>query len=171
MDERREDDMVVLDKVTQALTQALIWFAGGVLVAMILLTCTNIVLRLVWIPIRGTYELMGYGGGIVTAFALGYTQLKRAHVAVDILVLRFSKRAQNILQGMNDLVFMVFFAVVSWQIAKYASTLRKTGEVTETLQIIYYPFTYGVALGCAVLSLVFLADFLKRALPRREGHS
>lgn len=163
--------MVVLDKVTQALTQALIWLAGGVLVAMILLTCTNIVLRLVWIPIRGTYELMGYGGGIVTAFALGYTQLKRAHVAVDILVLRFSKRTQNILQGMNDLVFMVFFAVVSWQIAKYAGTLRKTGEVTETLQIIYYPFTYGVALGCAVLSLVFLADFLKRALPRREGHS
>jgi len=162
--------MVVLDKVNQALNQALIWIAGGVLVAMILLTCTNIVLRLVWIPIRGTYELMGYGGGIVTAFALGYTQLKRAHVAVDILVLRFSKRTQNILQGMNDLLFMIFFAVVAWQIAKYAGILWKTGEVTETLQIIYYPFTYGVALGCAVLSLVFLADFLKRALPRREGN-
>ena len=162
--------MAVLDKVNQALNQALIWIAGGVLVAMILLTCTNIVLRLVWIPIRGTYELMGYGGGIVTAFALGYTQLKRAHVAVDILVLRFSKRTQNILQGMNDLLFMIFFAVVAWQIAKYAGILWKTGEVTETLQIIYYPFTYGVALGCAVLSLVFLADFLKRALPRREGN-
>ena len=56
---------------------------------------------------------------------------------------------------------MVFFAVVAWQIAKYAGTLWETGEVTETLQIIYYPFTYGVALGCAVLSLVFLIDLLK----------
>lgn len=164
MDERGKADMVVLDKVNQALNQALLWCAGGFLVAMILLTCTNIVLRLVWVPIRGTYELMGYGGGIVTAFALGYTQLKRGHVAVDILVLRFSKRTQNILHGVNDFICMIFFAVVAWQIAKYATTLWNTGEVTETLQIIYYPFTYGVALGCAVLSLVFLTDFLKRLL-------
>ena len=169
MDERRKADMVVLDKVNQALNQALLWFAGGFLVAMILLTCANIVLRLVWVPIRGTYELMGYGGGIVTAFALGYTQLKRAHVAVDILVLRFSKRTQNILHGVNDLICIIFFAVVAWQIAKYAATLWKTGEVTETLQIIYYPFTYGVALGCAVLSLVFLTDFLKCVLRKSEG--
>jgi TRAP-type C4-dicarboxylate transport system permease small subunit len=169
MDKRRKADMVVLDKVNQALNQALIWFAGGVLVAMILLTCTNIFMRLVWVPIRGTYELMGYGGGIVTAFALGYTQIKRAHVAVDILVLRFSKGAQNILQGVNVLICMIFFAVVAWQIAKYAATLRKTGEVTETLQVIYYPFTYGVALGCAVLSLVFLTDFLRCVLRKSEG--
>ena len=169
MDERGKADMIVLDKVNQALNQALLWLAGGFLVAMILLTCTNIVLRLVWVPIRGTYELMGYGGGIVTAFALGYTQLKRGHVAVDILVLRFSKRTQNILHGVNDLICMIFFAVVAWQIAKYATTLWNTGEVTETLQIIYYPFTYGVAVGCAVLSLVFLTDFLKCLLRKREG--
>lgn len=161
--------MVVLDKVNQALNQALLWLAGGFLVAMILLTCTNIVLRLVWVPIRGTYELMGYGGGIVTAFALGYTQLKRGHVAVDILVLRFSKRIQNILHGVNDLICMIFFAVVAWQIAKYATTLWRTGEVTETLQIIYYPFTYGVAVGCAALSLVFLTDFLKCVVQQNEG--
>jgi len=169
MDERRKADIVVLDKVTQALNQALIWFAGCFLVIMILLTCANILLRLVWVPIRGTYELMGYGGGIVTAFALGYTQMKRAHVAVDILVLRFSKRVQSILHGVNDLICMIFFAVVAWQIAKYATTLWKTGEVTETLHIIYYPFTHGVALGCAMLSLVFLTDFLKRVLRKREG--
>jgi TRAP-type C4-dicarboxylate transport system permease small subunit len=169
MDERRKADMVVLDKVNQALNQALLWLAGGFLVAMILLTCTNIVLRLVWVPIRGTYELMGYGGGIVTAFALGYTQLKRGHVAVDILVLRFSKRIQNILHGVNDLICMIFFAVVAWQIAKYATTLWRTGEVTETLQIIYYPFTYGVAVGCAALSLVFLTDFLKCVVQQNEG--
>jgi hypothetical protein len=63
---------------------------------------------------------------------------------------------------------MVFFAIVSWQIAKYATTLVKTGEITETLRIVYYPFTYGVALGCAVLSLVFLSDLLG-SLFRKAG--
>jgi TRAP-type C4-dicarboxylate transport system permease small subunit len=169
MDERRRADMVVLDKVNQALNQALIYLAGCFLVAMIVLTCANIVSRLIWVPIRGTFELMGYGGAIVTAFALGYTQLKRTHVAVDILVLRFSKKTQSVLNGINALICMVFFAVVAWQIAKYGATLWRTGEVTETLRIVYYPFTYGVALGCAVLSLVFLTDFVKCVVQQNGG--
>jgi hypothetical protein len=64
---------------------------------------------------------------------------------------------------------MIFFAIVAWQIAKYGTILLRTGEVTETLRIVYYPFAYGVALGCASLSLVFLSDFLKSALPETEG--
>ena len=157
--------MTVLDKFSHYLNQALIWIAGCFLAAMILLTCANIFLRIVWVPISGTFELMGYFGAIVTAFALGYTQIKRGHIAVDIVVLGFSKKIQKILNAVNYLICMIFFSVVAWQIAKYATTLWKTGEVTETLRIIYYPFTYGVAFGCVTLSLVFLIDFLKSLFP------
>ncbi len=153
--------MVILDRISHYLNQILICIAGLFLIAMIFLTCANVFLRLVWIPVSGTFELMGYFGAVLTAFALGYTQIKRGHIAIDIVVLRFSKKAQRVLNAINYVICMVFFTVVAWQIAKYARTLWETGEVTETLQIIYYPFTYGVALGCAVLSLVFLIDFLK----------
>ena len=161
--------MVFLDKVTQVLNQVLIWIGGFFLGIMIFLTCANIFLRLVWTPIIGTFELMGYFGAIITAFALGYAQIKRTHIAVDILVLRFSKKTQRILNSINYFICMVFFAIVSWQVAKYATTLYRTGEVTETLGVIYYPFTYGVALGCALLSLVFLTDLLKSFLEEKEG--
>lgn len=161
--------MVFLDKVTQVLNQVLIWIGGFFLGIMIFLTCANIFLRLVWTPIIGTFELMGYFGAIITAFALGYAQIKRTHIAVDILVLRFSKKTQRILNSVNYFICMVFFAIVSWQVAKYATTLYRTGEVTETLRVIYYPFTYGVALGCALLSLVFLTDLLKSFLEEKEG--
>jgi hypothetical protein len=40
--------------------------------------------------------------------------------------------------------------------------------VTETLLIIYYPFTYGVALGCFLLSLVMLVEFLKVFFAEKE---
>ncbi|MBW1704291.1 MAG: TRAP transporter small permease [Deltaproteobacteria bacterium] len=160
--------MTVLDKFSHYLNQALIWIAGCFLAAMILLTCANIFMRIVWVPISGTFELMGYFGAIVTAFALGYTQIKRGHIAVDIVVLGFSKKVQKILNAVNYLICMVFFSVVAWQIAKYATTLWKTGEVTETLRIIYYPFTYGVAFGCVILSLVFLINFLKSFVPEQE---
>ena len=160
--------MTALDKLSHYLNQALLWFAGCFLAAMIFLTCANIFMRIVWVPISGTFELMGYFGAIVTAFALGYTQIKRGHIAVDIVVLGFPKKIQKILNAANYLICLIFFSVVAWQIAKYATTLMKTGEVTETLRIIYYPFTYGVAFGCVILSLVFLVDFLKSFVPEQE---
>jgi TRAP-type C4-dicarboxylate transport system permease small subunit len=161
-------DMETLEKISHQLNKALIWIAGCILGVMIFLTCANIFLRLVWKPIIGTFELMGYFGAVITAFALGYTQISRGHIAVDVIVLRFSERARGVLNGINSFICMVFFALITWRIAKYATTLWKTGEVTETLRIIYYPFTYGVALGCALLSLVFLTDFLKSFLPKRD---
>jgi TRAP-type C4-dicarboxylate transport system permease small subunit len=111
--------------------------------------------------VSGTFELMGYFGAVLTAFALGYTQIRHGHIAVDIVVKGFSKRTQAVLNGINSAICMVFFALAAWQIASYATNLWETEEVTETLQIIYYPFTYGVALGCGVLALVFLIELLK----------
>ncbi|MFC1882988.1 TRAP transporter small permease [Thermodesulfobacteriota bacterium] len=153
--------MVVLEKISNLFSQALLWIAGLFLVAMISITGANIVIRLFWLPIRGTFELMGYFGAIVTAFALGYTQIKRGHIAVDIVVLRFSKKTQKILTAVNHLICMFFFVIVTWQVFKHATTLRETGEVTETLQIVYYPFTYAVALGCLILAVTFFVGFLK----------
>jgi len=161
--------MVVLDKISTFLNQALLWAAGLFLLAMITITGANIVTRLFWVPIRGTFELMGYFGAIVTALALGYTQIKRGHIAVDIVVLRFSEKTQRILHAVNHFVCMAFFSIVTLQVFKYATTLRETGEVTETLQIIYYPFTYAVALGCLILAFTFLVDFLKSIIGDREG--
>ncbi|MCP4352564.1 MAG: TRAP transporter small permease [Desulfobacterales bacterium] len=128
---------------------------------MILLTCANIFLRLVWLPISGAFELMGFFGAIAAAFSLGYTQNRRGHISVDFLISKFSDNAKNIINTINSVICLVFFTVAAWQIAKKATTLLTTGEVTETLRIIYYPFTYAVAFGCLALSLVFLTDLLK----------
>lgn len=160
--------MTALDRVSQFLNQALMWIAGVFLIAMILLTCANVFLRVVWMPVRGTFELMGFFGAIVTGFAIGYTQIKRGHIAVDIVVKGFSKKTQRILNGTNCLICMIFFGMAAWQIARWATTLWESGEVTETLQIVYYPFTYGIAFSCFVLALVFFVDLLKSFAGKEE---
>ncbi|MCF8129886.1 MAG: TRAP transporter small permease, partial [Deltaproteobacteria bacterium] len=116
----------------------------------------------------GTFELMGYFGAVLTAFAMGYTQLKKGYIAVDIVVTGFSKKNQNILNAVNAIICSAFFVLVTWQISKYAANLSKTGEVTETLQIIYYPFTYAVSVGCGALALVYFIEFLKTFIPVKE---
>ena len=160
--------MIVLDRISQMLNKVLMCVAACFLAAMILLTCANIFLRFVWMPIRGTFELMGYFGAVATAFALGYTQIRRGHIAVDILVVIFSRKPRRILKGINDFICMVFFFIVAWQITKLATNLWETGEITETLRIIYYPFTYGVALGCAALFFVFLSDLINALSGKKE---
>ncbi|MEE4261637.1 MAG: TRAP transporter small permease [Desulfobacteraceae bacterium] len=152
--------MPILEKISRLMNHCFIFVAGTFMVAMILITCLNIFSRLVWVPVKGTFELMGFFGAVVTAFALGYTQAKKAHISVDILVNRFPKRVQKILSGINSVICLIFFALAGWQIAKLGNTLRTSGEVTETLRIIYYPFTYGVALGCFLLSLVLLVELV-----------
>jgi TRAP-type C4-dicarboxylate transport system permease small subunit len=160
--------MRVLEKISQTLNRLLVFIGGFFLVGMILLACANIFSRLVWVPIRGTFELMGYFGAVVTAFALGYTQLNKGHIAVDVLVNTFSKNTQRVIRIINHLLGAVFFILAAWQISIKAATLLKTGEVTETLRMIYYPFTFAVALGCIVLALVLITDLLKLFIPEKE---
>ena len=152
--------MRIVEKISRGLSVFFLWSAGIFMVAMILLTCANILSRLVCVPIKGTFELMGFFGAVATAFALGYTQVKKAHIAVDILVNRFPSKIRTLLDGINYFICSLFFGVAGWQLARWAGTIRETGEVTETLRIVYYPFTYGVALGCILLALVLFVDFL-----------
>ena len=75
--------MDLLTRLNKILNKVLTLTGGVFLIGMILLTCANIFIRQFYIPIRGTFELMGYAGAVVTAFALGYTQftkIGRAHV-------------------------------------------------------------------------------------------
>ena len=163
--------MGFLDRVNRFLNRLLTFIGGVFLVAMVLMTCANIFSRNVWVPIKGTFELMGFFGAIVTAFALGYTQLNKGHIAVDVLINTFSAKTRKILQGINNGVCTVFFGIAAWQIAVKATNLMTTGEITETLRIIYYPFTYAVAFGCLVLALVMLTDLLKSLIPEKERES
>lgn len=157
------------DRISRAVNNLLVFIGGVFLIAMIGLTCANIFLRIFWMPIRGTYELMGFMGAVVASSALGYTQIKRGHIAVTILVNRFSKRTQKIVCGANHAICMIFFSLAAWKISEKASIVKNTGEVTETLRIAYHPFIYGVAAGCAVLALIFFTDLLRIVGPEQRS--
>ena len=161
--------MTALDRVMRFLNRLLVFCGGMFLVGMVVMTCANIASRAVWVPIRGTFELMGYFGAVVTASALAFTQLNRGHIAVNVLITRFSRKTQRRLNAFNNAVCALFFALVTWQMVLKAHSFMATGEVSETLRIIFYPFTYLVAAGCGVMTLAFLVDFLDAVTHRKEA--
>jgi len=154
--------LVKLERIVQATLLA----AGALfLLVMVGLTSADIGIRLFAAPIPGVYELMGYFGALVVACSLAYTQRRKDHIAVDILTAHYPKIAQKALEIVNRAVCMLFSAIAAWQIGKLATTLMTSGEVTETLRIVYYPFAYGVAAGFGLLALVFLAELIRGFVP------
>jgi TRAP-type C4-dicarboxylate transport system permease small subunit len=158
-----------LEKLSDFLNGVLTFLAILLLGWMVLSTSANIILRAVWRPLGGTVEVMAYSSALVAAFALGYAQRERANISVDLLLEKYPIWLRKIFMCINSILVGAFFCLVGWQLTRYAATLRVAGEVSETLGIVYYPFTYGVALGCFVLAFVMLVDLLKILTNAEEG--
>jgi TRAP-type C4-dicarboxylate transport system permease small subunit len=159
--------MGLLARISDILNKILLGIAGVLLLGTVFLTCANIFLRMVWVPIDGTFELVGFFGAVLTAFALGYTQLRQGHIAIDILTMQYPDRLQTVVSGTNGLLCGLFFSFCGWRVAVWAATISREGEVTETLRIIFHPFIYCVAFGCFVLAFVLFIDTLR--MFRKKG--
>jgi len=143
--------------------------AGGVsLLALTLLATMNVLLRIFQVPVSGTYEVVSFLGAIVTAGALGYTQKRKDHIVVDILSEKFPAPVKRELDRISYILILVFFSIVSWQTFVYAKRLMRTGELSETLKIAYYPFVFLVGIGFAVLSLTSFLDLIETFWTRGE---
>ncbi len=144
----------------QRLNQALICLAGITLCGMVLLACGNMLLRFLGYPIKGTYELMGFSGAILAAFALGATQRQGGHIEVDLLASILPPRVNRWLKLAANLLSTAFFSLIFWRLIILALSLRQSGEVSETLHLPSYSVVLIVALGVFSLILVFLRQVL-----------
>jgi len=162
--------MNVLEKIDNFLNKVLMVGGGVALLFLMSLATGNVVLRIFGAPYRGAYELVAFSGAIVIAFALGYTQKRKDHIVVDILTQKFSKGTNRILDGINYFITMILFGIVCWQVSVWGVKIMRSGEVSETLKVIFYPFVFSVSLGFGVLSLTLLLDFLNNLFDREKGN-
>jgi len=135
--------------------------ACAAVIAMMLLSTADVVLRMFGKPIPGTYELIGFLGTIIVSFALAFTSMEKGHIAVEILVEKMPQRVQFAIETFTNLVSFLVFGLIAYQAFIYAVDIKKSGEVSLTLQMPIYPFIFGMALGFSLLFLLLIADFIK----------
>jgi TRAP-type C4-dicarboxylate transport system permease small subunit len=155
--------MHTLERVNVFLNKILMVLGSVAVLLLMAIATTNAFLRIPLIKStwRGAYETVGFLGAIVIAFALGYTQKRKDHIVVDILTEKFPKRINRVLDGINYFITTIFFAIVSWQVFVWGMKISRSGEVSETLKIVFHPFIYSISFGFAVFSLTLIIDFLK----------
>ena len=131
---------------------------------MMLLTCTDVILRYFRRPVPGTYELVCFLGAVAVAFSLAHTSVERGHVSVSFVVQLFPKRIQDLIACVTTGFGLLLFALIAWQSVIYANDLRMSGEVSLTLELPFYPFVYGVGFSAAVVCLILLSDLFKHLM-------
>jgi len=152
----------ILDKLSTLAARGLTFLAGLFLVGMMALACANMVFRAVLNnPIQGTFEMMGFMGAVVAAFSLAFAQRQKSHIAVGILLNRFPQWVRRSADTLSSAASCGFFLLCGMETYKWASFLIMTGELSETLQIVYHPFVFAASAGCFALSFVLLVDTLK----------
>jgi TRAP-type C4-dicarboxylate transport system permease small subunit len=160
--------MQLLKNINDVISRALLVLSGIMLTAMMLLACSNMLLRTLGRPVQGTYELMGYFGAVTIAFGLASTQKMKGHIALTVLAGVFSRRIEKFVDSLSSLAACAFFGLIAWRTTRFALNMIAMGEFSETLRLPYYPFILAVALGCALLALTLFIDFLEALEPEAD---
>ncbi|HOC58562.1 MAG TPA: TRAP transporter small permease [Smithellaceae bacterium] len=137
------------------------YLACAAVIVMMLLSTSDVVLRLLGNPIPGSYELVGFLGTIVVSFALAFTSIEKGHIAVELMVEKLPQRTQLIIEFICNLIGALLFGMMTYKAVRYALDIRASGEVSSTLQMPIYPFIFGMALGFGLLLIVLTADSIK----------
>jgi len=151
-----------LDKFIGMLANWFNWVAMTGFALMVVITVIDVVgsKTLHW-PFPGGFEITSLLAVIMIAFALPYTQSKKGHIEVELLVERFSPKVQLVIASFICLISVVLFALTTWQMFKKAYSLLSDGNVTAVLYIPIFPFSFAADLCFFIMFLLLLLELIK----------
>jgi TRAP-type C4-dicarboxylate transport system permease small subunit len=155
-------------KVVSSIAHVMTWVGAVVIVAMMVLTCADVILRYFGYPIRGAYDITRVLGSVIFSLPIAYSCIKGYQVAVDSVFRRAPRIVRIIVDSIVCLFSMAITAMIAWRAIYLGHDLYVRGRVTDTIPIPLWPFIYVMVLGFIVYCLVLLAEHLK-ALTRTDA--
>jgi TRAP-type C4-dicarboxylate transport system permease small subunit len=107
-------------RVMERMARGLAYFGGVLLAVLAVMVCVSIIGRALdgfgLSPITGDYELVEAGCAIAVFAFLPWCQLKRGHVAVDIVVQNMPPRVKAFSGLVGDILLAIVAYVILWRI-------------------------------------------------------
>ncbi len=142
-------------KILRYAVTGLAFFGGVCLVAMMMVTVTDVVLRYVFnAPIRGALDLSKMLLLLTVFSAVPYCAHKRGHVAIDLFISGLGNRAGNVVSAIVALPGILILGILSWQSINAASLASLLGSATNLLVIPFAPFHWLIALSAFLWAAV-----------------
>jgi TRAP-type C4-dicarboxylate transport system permease small subunit len=156
-----------VERVASLPNKGLHWVARVVLLLLMFLTVADVVGRYLvgfipgFGPVPGSFELTEFMLAVVVLTAIGHTQVKGGHISIDLMLSKFPRRVQAIIDTVTNFLGLAMFALVTWQTIKYAQLLYVSHDVSGVLRLPVYPFLFVAAIGCFMFCLAMLSSVLQ----------
>jgi len=139
-----------------------IFLAGLALMLMMFIGAADVIMdKLFNRPIPGTLEFTE--SLLVMSFfmAIGFTQLRRGHIAVELFKSRVKGTKKEFLDIISYLLLLVFFFLIAFQGWKFALySLRILEFQSGPINFPVYPAKLIAAFGLSIMTLQCLADLV-----------
>lgn len=133
---------------------------GFLLIAMVALTCCDVIGRMFGYPIYGAYELVFFMAAIVVAVALGESHAGDRHVGVEIVYNKLPEKVRNLLDLVTNLTALILFILVTVMMFNYGYGIMRSGEVSMNLGLPEYMIIYAVGAGFFIFSVIILKSIV-----------
>jgi TRAP-type C4-dicarboxylate transport system permease small subunit len=131
------------------------------LAAIMFLTAVDVILRKVAnMPIPGSYEVVQLLMATCVGLGLANSGLKKAHINIDLVITRLSRKVQGILGIITGVIALVVIGITTVQTC-ILITVRIASQLTSTVYIPIFPFVIIVAFGFILYFVVLIIHFME----------
>ena len=145
---------------TKSVNRIIYLIAGFALMFMMLLTVADVIMREFNMPIIGTYELVGLSAAVVIGFCVPYTTSLKSHISVDFFTMKLSEGPKKVLLLFTRILGTVLFFIIGYNMQIMARDLFRSGEVSLTIKMPFYPIAIGIGLCCFMQTFTLIVDFI-----------
>ena len=148
---------------TKSINRIIYLVAGFALMFMMLLTVADVIMREFQKPIIGTFELVGLSAAVVIGFCIPYTTSLKSHISVDFFTMILSEKKKRVLLLFTRVLGIILFFLIGYDLLLMAQDLYRSGEVSLTIKMPFYPVAIGIGLCCFMQTFTLIVDFITTA--------
>lgn len=151
-----------MDSVIASVSRIMSIIGAFVVLAMMLLVVADVSLRSLFNrPITGSIELVELMMLMIISLGIAYVQYKKTNITVDLLMKNLSQKIQVIVSSFIYFLSLGIISLLVWQAFVHFQFFADTDRYTVLLKLPFAPFQLLIVIGCFMLALVLLSDFLQ----------
>lgn len=150
-----------IDALSERIGRWLSWLV----IAAVLISAANAAVRKAFNYSSNAFlEIQWYLFGAIVLLGAGYTLLRQEHVRIDVILSRFERRTQVMIETACTLLFLMPFCVVVIDLAwPLVTRAYESGEMSSNAGgLIRWPVYALVPAGFGLLLLQGVSEFIKR---------
>lgn len=154
--------METMSRLTERVAIIVLLLGGiGMLMSMFLGVADIFGTQILSMPIPGPREITESTMVLIVFGALAYTQVRRAHIRVELLYYSRSPRTQAVMDVITDLCAILFYSLMLWQAVVEVEFSYRIGEATfGAVRFPLLPARVFLAFGVGLMVVRLVLDLI-----------